>query len=138
MAYVPDPLVERVIGCAIVVHRELGPGLLESIYQRCLCIELQAGRIPFRTEVSVPVFYRRERLDMGYRIDLLIDGWLVIEVKSVERLLPVHTAQLLTYVKLAGARQGLLLNFNAPTLREGLKSVLIRTPSSPPPSSTAE
>ena len=78
MTFIADPLVERVIGCAIAVHRELGPGLLEAIYLRCLCIELEANGIPFRTQVVVPLVYRHIRIDCGHRIDLLVDGWLVV------------------------------------------------------------
>ena len=126
MSLIADPLVERVIGCAIAVHRELGPGLLESAYRRCLCCELDANAIAFKTEVDLPLIYRGARVECGYRIDILVEGWLVIEVKSVERLLPVHTAQTITYVTLSGSRQGLILNFNATTLKEGLKSVLPR------------
>ncbi len=124
MPLVSHPLVEKVIGCAIAVHRALGPGLLESTYRRCLCFELAANGIAFRTEVAVPLEYRGIRLDCGYRIDVLIDDWLVVEVKSVERLLPIHTAQVITYVRLSGSRQGLIVNFNEPLLKNGLKSVL--------------
>jgi GxxExxY protein len=126
MAIVSDPLVEKVIGCATTVHRVLGPGLLETVYGRCLCVELRAMDIPFRTEVIVPVIYGNLRLDNGHRIDLLVDKWLVVEIKSVERLLPIHTAQVLTYLRLADAKQGLILNFNAPRLKDGLKSVILR------------
>ena len=131
MAFVSDPLVEQVIGCAIDVHSTLGPGLLESTYSRCLRCELTVHRIPFRSEVSIPVTYRDIRLDCGYRVDLLVDGWLIVEVKALERVLPVHVAQVLTYVKLAGARQGLIINFNSVRLRDGLKSVLLKPPASP-------
>jgi len=122
-----DPLVEKVIGCAIAVHRELGPGLLESTYRRCLGWELTANAISFVEEVQVPVSYRGMRLDCGYRIDLLVEGRLVLEIKSVATVLPIHVAQVMTYVRLSGSRQGLIINFNAPTLRDGLRSVLPRT-----------
>jgi GxxExxY protein len=128
--FASDPLVERVIGCAITVHRELGPGLLETVYRRCMCAELATAEIPFRTEVVVPVIYRNLRLDAGHRIDILVDQRLVVEVKAVERLLPIHTAQVVTYLRLANAKQGLLMNFNSPRLKDGLKSVLLREPSS--------
>ena len=124
MALVEDPLVQKMIGCAMQVHRFLGPGLLESAYRRCLCRELREQRIQFRTEVPLPLEYRGERLDCGYRLDLIIEDWLVIEVKAVERLLPIHTAQVVTYLRLSGARQGLLINFNVPRLKDGIKSVL--------------
>ena len=125
--FIKDPLVERVIGCAIAVHRELGPGLLESTYRRCLGWELTANSIAFVEEVPVPVSYRGMRLDCGYRVDLLVEGWLVLEIKSVAALLPIHTAQVMTYVRLSHSRQGLIRNFNATRLRDGLRSVLPRT-----------
>ena len=89
-------------------------------------VELAANEIPFKTEVLVPLVDRSLRLDIGHRIDLLVDGWLVVEVKAVERLAPVHTAQVITYLRLANARQGLIMNFNAARLKDGLKSVLLR------------
>lgn len=96
-----DPLSKRVIGCAIAVHRELGPGLLESAYEECLCYELGARGIPFERQVLLPVVYRAVRLDCGYRRDIVVEGKLIIEVKAVEKLLPVHDAQILTYLKLS-------------------------------------
>jgi GxxExxY protein len=126
--FIRDPLVEKVIGCGITVHRELGPGLLESTYRRCLGWELAAHGIPFVEEVPVPVSYRGMRLNCGYRIDLLVDGWFVLEIKSVATILPIHVAQVMTYVRLSGSRQGLIMNFNAARLRDGLRSVLPRTP----------
>src|SRR5689334_13899635 len=121
---IEDPLVKRVIGCAIEVHRELGPGLLESSYQRCMSFELQAQAIQFRTEIPLPLTYRGVKLDCGYRLDLLVEGWLIVEVKSVERLLPIHTAQVLTYIRLAGGKQGIIFNFNEARLKDGIKSVM--------------
>ena len=121
MALVSDPLVHDVIGCAIDVHRALGPGLLESTYGRCFQAELAAKRIAFRTEVPVTIQYRSLRLDGGYRIDLLVEGRLIVEIKAVEVLQPIHTAQVLTYLRLSGVRQGLIINFNCPRLKDGLK-----------------
>ena len=121
---ISDPLVHKVIGCAIAVHRELGPGLLESTYKRCLCWELAANGIAYESEVPIPVKYRGMSLDCGYRIDLIIGGWLVLEVKAVAGLLPIHTAQTLTYVRLSNSRQGLIINFNETRLKDGIRSVL--------------
>ena len=123
---VSDPLVQKVIGCAIAVHRELGPGLLESTYKRCLCWELSTNAITYESEVAVPLNYRGMSLDCGYRIDLVVAGWLVVEIKSVSAILPIHIAQALTYVRLFNSRQGLVINFNAPRLKDGLRSVIPR------------
>jgi GxxExxY protein len=124
MTFVAHPLVHQVIGCGIAVHRELGPGLLESTYSRCFRIELLRQRIKFTDELLVPIIYKGTRVENAYRIDLLVEDWLVVEVKAIEKLLPVHQAQVLTYLKLSGARQGLLINFNSPRLKDGIKSVL--------------
>ena len=120
----PDPLVEKVIGCAIQVHRALGPGLLESAYRRCLSYELSLQRVPFRSEVAVPVIYKATRIDCGYRADLLVKESLLIELKAIDVVLPIHHAQVLTYMKLLDLHQGLLLNFNSPRLVDGLKNFL--------------
>ena len=120
-----DPLTGKVIGFAIDVHRTLGPGLLESAYEECLCHELREGRIPFRRQVPLPVVYKSVRLECGYRIDLVVSDALIVELKTVERLLPVHDAQLLTYMRLSGLPKGLLLNFNAPVLKDGIKRLVI-------------
>ena len=123
-----DPLVKSVIGCAIAVHRELGPGLLESTYKRCLCWELSASGIAYQSEVPIPVKYRDMSLDCGYRLDLLVDGWLVVEIKSVAAIVPIHIAQTLTYVRLCNSRQGLIINFNSPRLKDGIRSVMLKRP----------
>ena len=120
-----DPLTEKVIGCAIEVHRILGPGLLESAYQRCLALELRNTGIQFETEVSMPVRYKNEILDCGYRTDMLIEKSLLLELKAVETILPIHQAQLLTYMKLSGIRIGLLINFYQPRLIDGLKRFIL-------------
>ncbi len=119
-----DPLSRSVIGAAITVHKALGPGLLESAYQQCLAIELRNLGIPHETEVSVPIEYRGETIHAAYRIDLLVANRLIVEAKSVEKLLPVHEAQLLTYLRLTGKHVGLLLNFHTPYLRDGIKRLV--------------
>jgi GxxExxY protein len=115
-----DLLSERVIGLAIEIHRALGPGLLESAYEACMAYELANAGIAFERQVSLPVRYKDVRLDCGYRIDLLVETRLVIELKTVEKILPIHKAQLLTYLKLLRCPTGLLLNFNTPVLRDGV------------------
>ena len=118
-----DPLTAAVIGAAIEVHRALGPGLLESAYEECLCHELSLRGIPFERQRSLPVAYKKVHLDCGYRIDLVIDERLVVEVKAVDALNPLHQAQVLTYLKLSGLRIGLLINFNSTVLKDGLKRI---------------
>src|SRR5256714_11959207 len=112
-----DDLSRRVIGCAIEVHRELGPGLLESTHRQCLACELSRAAIPFQMEVPLPVRYKNVLLDCGYRIDLLVSGDLIVEVKTVEALLPIHQAQILTYMRLSNVPTGLLVNFYVTTLQ---------------------
>ncbi|HEY0421198.1 MAG TPA: GxxExxY protein, partial [Acetobacteraceae bacterium] len=114
-------LSERVIGLAIEVHRQLGPGLLESAYEVCLAHELHLAGISFERQVELPVVYKGVRLDCGYRIDLLVARQLIVELKSVDRLLPVHDAQMLTYLRLSEMRTGLLMNFNNAALKTGLR-----------------
>jgi GxxExxY protein len=114
-----EELTERVIGAAIEVHRALGPGLLESAYEECLCHEFHLRGITFERQVSLPVEYKSVKLDCGYRLDLVVEGVLVLEIKCVEQVVPVHEAQLLTYLKLTGSRVGLILNFNVPVLTRG-------------------
>jgi GxxExxY protein len=116
-----DALTEQIIGAAIEVHRALGPGLLESAYQECLCIELGLQGVRFKSQVELPVIYKGHHADVGYRLDLVIDDAVVVEIKAVERLLPVHEAQLLTYLRLSGIATGLLLNFNVPVLKDGIR-----------------
>lgn len=120
-----DPLTEKVIGFAIEVHKGLGPGLLESAYVECLSWELGNAGLDFEREISLPVSYKGIKLDCGYRMDLLVERRLIIEVKAVERLQPVHEAQLLTYLRLSGIRTGLLLNFFVPYLRDGIKRLVL-------------
>ena len=121
---VPNSLSERVIGAAIEVHRELGPGLLESAYRICLGHEFELRRIPYQREVSIPVKFKGLALDCGYRLDFIVGTCLILEIKAVEELHPVHTAQLLTYLRLSDTRLGLLLNFHVPVLKQGVRRVV--------------
>jgi GxxExxY protein len=116
-----DPLTQKIIGCAIEVHRTLGPGLLESTYERCLTHELHLAGLSFQSQLAIPVDYKGIHLDCGYRLDLLIEGRVIIELKSVERLNSVHDAQILTYMKLSHITTGLLINFNQSRLIDGIK-----------------
>jgi GxxExxY protein len=115
-----DPRTSPVIGAAIEVHRQLGPGLLESAYEECLCYELRMREVQFRRQVDLPVLYKGLKLDCGYKIDLIVEDQVVLELKAIEKLLPVHEAQLLTYLRLANKRVGLLINFNVPLLTQGI------------------
>jgi len=118
-------LTEKIIGAAIEVHRELGPGLLESIYQACLARELTLQGIPFKRELALPISYKGISIDCGYRIDFLIADKVVVELKAIAALLPIHEAQLLTYLKLTGIKVGLLINFNKVVLINGLKRMVL-------------
>lgn len=119
-----NALTEKIIGAAIIVHRELGPGLLESVYQTCLYIELESLQLKIRKEVELPVMYRNQLVsDNGFRIDLLVEDLIIIELKSVERVQPVHAKQLLTYLRLANKSLGLLINFNESMLKDGITRV---------------
>ena len=120
-----DELSNKVLGCALEVHRELGPGLLESAYEQCLAYELNRAKVPFKLQVGLPVEYKQIKLDCGYRMDLLVDDRLIVELKSVDQLLKVHEAQILTYMKLAKVRVGLLMNFNVELLRKGIKRFVL-------------
>jgi GxxExxY protein len=120
-----DGLSNQVIGCALEVHRNLGPGLLESTYRQCLAHELSFAGLQFKMEHSLPVSYKGTLIDCGYRVDVLVNDSLIVELKSVERLLPIHEAQLLTYMRLSGIKIGLLMNFNVQYLRDGLKRMVL-------------
>jgi GxxExxY protein len=120
-----DDLSNRVIGCAIEVHRHLRPGLLESAYEQCLAHELSRNNIAFQLQLAQPVRYKDVQLDCGYRIDVLVENELIIELKSVEKLLGIHEAQLMTYMKLAEIKIGLLMNFNVTKLKEGIKRFVL-------------
>jgi len=129
-----DQLTERIIGAAIEVHRETGPGLLESVYEECLCYELSQLKLAFERQVQLPVLYKGVKLDCGFRMDLVVENAVVLELKAIESLLPVHSAQLLTYLKLAQKQVGLLMNFNECVLRKGLRRLVNDfSPSSPDP-----
>ena len=120
-----DESSRNVIGCAIEVHRNLGPGLLESTYRQCLACELSHVRIPFQMELPLPVRYKDLLLDCGYRIDLLVRSDLIVEIKSVETLLPIHQAQILTYLRLSKVSLGLLIDFNVTKLQNGIKRFVL-------------
>jgi GxxExxY protein len=113
-------LTEKVIGAAIEVHRELGPGLLESAYEECLCYELSLRDIAFQRQSPLPVQYKKVKLDCGYRLDIVVEDAVIIELKAVEVLLPIHEAQLLTYLKISRKPVGLLMNFNVSVLKNGI------------------
>ena len=120
-----DLLTQRVIGFAIDVHRQLGPGLLESAYEECLCFELEHNSLPFKRQVPLPVIYKSVRLDCGYRLDVVVQDQVILELKTVERLVPIHEAQMLTYMKLSGIGTGLLLNFNSAVLKDGIRRLML-------------
>lgn len=122
---IEEQLTEAIIGAAIEVHRVLGPGLLESAYEQCLCHELTFRGIRFQLQVPLPVKYKDILLDCGYRMDLVVEERVVIELKAVEKLVPIHEAQLLTYLRLSGLRVGLLINFNSPALRTAIKRMVL-------------
>jgi len=119
-----NSLTGAVIDAAVLVHRTLGPGLLESVYEQCLACELELRGLAVQRQVPVDVIYRDLRLDAGFRMDLLVGDRVVVEIKHCEKLLPVHKSQLLTYLKLSGMPLGLLINFNVPRLRDGLHRVV--------------
>ena len=123
--YERDALTDQIIGFAIEVHRHLGPGLLESTYEECLCYELDENGIRFKRQVPLPVVYKSVRLDCGYRIDIVVESRLILELKAAERLLPIHEAQVLAYMRLSGVRTGLLLTFNTPVLKDGIRRLML-------------
>jgi GxxExxY protein len=116
-----DTLTHQIIGCAIEVHKQLGPGLLESIYQEALAVEFQLQGIQFQKELELPVSYKGYPLGSSYRLDFIVSSEIIIELKAVENTLPIHHAQLLTYMKLTNKPKGLLINFNVPVLTKGIK-----------------
>jgi GxxExxY protein len=123
-----DPLTRRIIGAAIEVHRILGPGLLESSYEECLCLELTMAGIPFARQVPLPIVYKSIKVVRGYKPDLVIANSVIVELKTVDQLINVHEAQLLTYLKLSGLPRGLLLNFNSVPLKEGIRRLVNTSP----------
>lgn len=120
----PDPLTERIIGCAIEVHRQLGPGLFEGIYESALCVELELQGLRFQRQVQAPILYKGRPVG-DYRLDLLVEDQVVVEVKAVERFDPVFEAQVLTYLRASGRRVGLLINFNNKLLSAGIKRFVL-------------
>jgi GxxExxY protein len=121
-----DPLTHEIIGAAIEVHRLLGPGLLESAYEECLAHELSIRKLEFRRQVPVPVVYKGVKLECGYRIDILVAGSVVLELKSIEAIASVHEATLLTYLRLSGNTLGLIINFNVTILKEGIRRFVLK------------
>lgn len=119
-----NKMTEQIIGCAISVHKGLGPGLLESAYEECLCYELSQAGLGFERQVKLPVIYKDVKLDCGYRLDLIVEGEIILEIKAVERLITIHDAQLLSYLKMLDKRVGLLINFHSALLKNGLKRIV--------------
>jgi GxxExxY protein len=127
-----DPIASRaeevataIVDAAIKVHRALGPGLLESVYEACLCYELSKRGITYRRQVSLPVRYEEVFIETGFRLDVLVDECVIVELKSTEAIIPIHEAQLLTHLKLANVRLGFILNFNVPLMKQGIKRMVI-------------
>ncbi len=125
MALKHEELSGRVLQAAIEVHRQLGPGLLETAYQQCLAYEFTLAKIPFKKEVGLPVEYKGIKLDCGYRLDFFVDERLIVELKTVDQFQKIHNAQLLTYMKLANVSVGLLINFNVDVLKQGIKRLVL-------------
>jgi len=123
-----DQISRRIIGAAIEVHRHLGPGLLESAYQSCLAFELKQRGLQIEEQEALPVTYKEVKLDCGYRLDVVVESEIIVEIKAVEKLLPIHEAQLLSYLRLAHKRVGLLINFHVPVLKSGLKRIVNEFP----------
>jgi GxxExxY protein len=123
-----NKLSEVVIGCAIEVHRELGPGLLESAYEICLCRELSLRGVPFQRQVAISLEYKRVKMDCGYRADLIVDGKILVEIKAVDQLASIHDAQLLSYLRLSGLKVGLVINFNEHILTHGIRRKVLGPP----------
>jgi GxxExxY protein len=119
-----DPLTGEIIGAAIEVHRELGPGILESAYQECLCYELATRGLSVQRQVALPVVYKTIKLDIGYRPDLIVENQVIVELKCVEKLFAIHDAQVLTYLRLSGLQRGLLINFQSQPLMKGIKRIV--------------
>lgn len=120
-----DPLTHEIIGAAILVHRELGPGLLESAYEACLSYELTERKLAFRRQPTLPIIYKGLQIDAGYRPDFIIENAVIVEMKCVEKLMKVHNAQVLTYLKLSGIRTGLLINFLSQPLIDGINRLVL-------------
>jgi len=119
-----NEITDKIIGAAIRVHKELGPGLLESAYEACLAFELRDAGLLVEIQKPLPVMYRGVKLDCGYRLDIVVENKVILELKAVEKIIPIHEAQILSYLKLSGLRLGLLINFNSLYLKDGLKRVV--------------
>ncbi|HEX4158239.1 MAG TPA: GxxExxY protein [Rhizomicrobium sp.] len=113
-----------IVDAAYMVHTTLGPGLLESVYDQCLAVELKSRNLLVERQVGLPICYKNNRIDAGFRLDLLVEKLVIVEIKAVERILPIHDAQLLTYLKLSGHRLGLLINFNVPRIKHGMRRLV--------------
>jgi GxxExxY protein len=121
-----NKLSSKIIGAAIEVHKTLGPGLLESAYEKCLCHELNRNNLPFERQKALPIVYKGKRLDCGYKLDIVVENRIILELKSCEQIEPIHKAQLLTYLKLSGLTLGLLLNFRVSVMRDGIARIVNR------------
>ena len=119
-----DPLTGEIIGAAIEVHRELGPGILESAYQECLCFELASRGVSVQRQPTLPVIYKTIKMDIGYRPDLIVENQVIVELKCVEKLIAIHDAQVLTYLRLSGLQRGLLINFQSHPLMKGIRGIV--------------
>jgi len=120
-----EELTREILAAATEVHKELGPGLLESAYEECLCHEFSLRRLAFQRQVALPVAYKGVKLDCGYKLDIVVEGKVVLELKSVEQVSPLHKAQLLTYMRLSGKKVGLLMNFNTPLMKDGVVRMVL-------------
>ena len=120
-----DPLTHQIIGAAIEVHRHLGPGILESAYEECLCFELAQRGLSLRRQVALPLHYKGQRLELGFRPDLIVEEKVLVELKCIEKLMSIHDAQLLTYLRLSGIKVGLLINFQSQPLINGIKRMVL-------------
>ena len=119
-----DVIARQIVDSAFAVHSTLGPGLLESVYEQCLGYELEANNLAAQRQVALPVLYRNLRIDGGFRMDMVVGGLVLVEIKAVERILPIHEAQLLTYLRLSGLRIGLLINFNVTLIKHGIRRLI--------------
>jgi len=126
IVYQDQDLTHKILGAAIEVHRNLGPGLLESAYRFCLCMEFDSLGISYKQELVVPIMYKNKKCDCGFRVDFLVEDKVILELKSVEQLLPIYEAQLLTYLRLLSKQVGLLMNFNEPILKKGIKRCVLQ------------
>jgi GxxExxY protein len=120
-----EEMTEKIIACAIEVHRYLGPGLLESAYEECYCHELRLQKVPFERQKPLPMEYKGVKLECGYRMDVVADNKAVVEIKCVDKILPVHEAQILTYLKLSGFKVGLIINFHTNSIKNGIKRLVL-------------